>query len=80
MKVLLNKNNVVIAKAEDIKETEFGFYIKEMDTYYSLNDFNSVETNLNPRVVQDKLENGVIKPNPDYKTPEEIEELLKEGK
>jgi hypothetical protein len=80
MKVLLNKNNVVIAKAEDIKETEFGFYIKEMDTYYSLNDFNSVETNLNPRVVQDKLENGVIKPNPDYKTPEEIEELLKESK
>jgi hypothetical protein len=77
MKVLINKNNVVVAKAEDIKETEFGFYIKEIDTYYAPQDLRLVETKLNPRVNQDKLENGVVKANPDYKTPEEMTRLRK---
>jgi hypothetical protein len=80
MKVLLDKKNIVVAKAKDIKETEYGFYIKEVDTYYAPHGLRLVETKFNPRVQQDKLENGVVKVNPDYKTPEEIEKLLKEDK
>jgi hypothetical protein len=79
MKVLLDKNNVVVAKAEDIKETEFGFYIKEIDTYYAPHGLKLVETKLNPRVRQDKLENGVVKANPDYKTPEEMARFRKDA-
>jgi hypothetical protein len=75
MKVLVNENNVVVAKSQSIEETEFGFYIKEADTYYAPHGLRLVETKLNPRVSQDKLENGVVKANPDYKTPEELKKL-----
>ena len=80
MKVLVNQNNIVVAKSESIEETEFGFYIKEVDTYYTPHDLQLVETKLNPRVMQDKLVDGKVVANPDYKTPEEIEALLKEGR
>jgi len=78
MKVLLDENNVVIAKSESIEKTEFGFYIKEINTYYTPQDLRLVETKLNPKVMQDKLENGVIKANPSYKTPEEMARLRKD--
>jgi hypothetical protein len=80
MKVLLNKNNVVVAKAKEIKEVKNGFLIAEQNTVYAPHDLTLVETKLNPRVQQDKLVDGKVVANPDYKTPEEIEALLKEGR
>jgi hypothetical protein len=73
MKVLLNKDNVIIAKAEDIKETQFGFYIKKIDTYYIPDNLTLVETNLNVEVQKHKLVNGQIVANENYKTFEQIE-------
>jgi hypothetical protein len=78
MKVLLDKNNVVIAKSKEIKEVENGFLIPEINTVYAPHGLKLVETKLNPRVNQDKLENGVVKANPDYKTPEEMARLRKD--
>jgi hypothetical protein len=76
MKVLIDKNNVVVAKSESIEDTKFGFYIKEADTYYAPHDLQLVETKLNPRVQQDKLVSGKIVANENYKTPEQIEAEL----
>jgi hypothetical protein len=80
MKVLLNENNVVVAKSTNIEKTKFGFYIKEIDTYYAPDGLNLVETKLNPRVQQDKLVDDKVIANPDYKTPEEIQALVKKGR
>jgi hypothetical protein len=78
MKVLIDKNNVVVAKALEIKEVENGFLIAEQNAIYAPHDLQLVETKLNPRVQQDKLINGKILANENYKTPEQIEaELVK---
>ena len=78
MKVLLDKNNVVIAKSSEIKKVENGFFVPEEDVIYALEGLQIVETTLNPKIMQDKLVNGKILPNPDYKTPEEIAKLTKD--
>jgi hypothetical protein len=76
MKVLINKDNVVVAKNENIKETEFGFYIKEIDTYYAPDNLILVETNLDVEVQKHKLVNGKSVANENYRTPEQIEAEL----
>jgi hypothetical protein len=78
MKVLLDKNNVVIAKSFEIKKVENGFFVPEEDVIYALEGLQIIETTLNPKIMQDKLVNGKILPNPDYKTPEEIAKLTKD--
>ena len=80
MKVLLNENNVVVAKSNEITKVENGFLIPEENTVYAPHGLKLVETKLNPRVQQDKLVDGKVVVNRDYKTPEEIEALLKEGR
>jgi hypothetical protein len=77
MKVLLNKDNVVVAKGANIEETKYGFYIKEIDTYYAPQELKLIETTLNPELQKDKLVNGQIVKNENYKTPEQIEAELK---
>ena len=80
MKVLINENNVVVAKANEIIKREDGFFIKEENTVYSPNYLTLIDTPLNPRVQQDKLVNGKIVANENYKTPEQIESELKAGR
>jgi hypothetical protein len=77
MKVLLNKDNVVIAKPKNIEKTEYGFYIKEENTYFPLQDFLLVETTLEPEPEKHKLVNGQIVENENYKTLEQIEAEIK---
>jgi hypothetical protein len=72
MKVLLNEKNVVVAKSKDIKEVSNGFFIPEQNTVYAPHGLKLVETKLDPRIQQDKLVNGKIQSNPDYKTLEQI--------
>jgi hypothetical protein len=76
MKILLDKNNVVIAKADEIIEKEDGFYIEKENIIYSIPDLILTETPLNPEVQKHKLVNGQIVANENYKTPEQIEAEL----
>jgi hypothetical protein len=72
MKVLINKENVVVAKAEKIDKVENGFFIQEQDTIYSPENLTLVETNLDPIVQKDLLVNGKIVKNVNYKDPKEL--------
>jgi hypothetical protein len=76
MKVLIDKNNVVVAKANEIVKREDGFFIEEYNIVYAPHDLTLIETELNPRVQQDKLVNGKSVANENYRTPEEIEAEL----
>jgi translation initiation factor 2 gamma subunit (eIF-2gamma) len=77
MKVLLNKDNVVIAKGEDMKPVINGVYIPQTNTIYAEGGLTIIETNLDPEVLKHKIVGGVIVNNPDYLTPEQEEELYK---
>lgn len=78
MKVLIDKNNVVVAKANEIVKRDDGFFIEEHNVVYAPHDLTLVDTPLNPRVQQDKLLNGKIVANENYKTSEQIEKELKD--
>jgi len=80
MKVLLNEKDVVVAKGSDIVLTPTGFLIAEQNTYYAPHGLRIEQTNLNPRVQQDKLVNGKVELNPDYKSPEEIQAELEKSR
>jgi hypothetical protein len=72
MKVLLNEKNVVVAKGAEITEVVNGFFIPEQNVVFAPHGLRVVETNLSPRIQQDKLVSGKIQPNLDYKSPEQI--------
>jgi hypothetical protein len=76
MKVLLNEKNVVVAKGTEIQTISNGFFIPEQNVVYAPHGLHVEATTLNPRVQQDKLVKGKIEPNPDYKSPEEIQAEL----
>jgi DNA-binding sugar fermentation-stimulating protein len=76
MKVLIDKNNVVIAKSNEIKKVKNGFFIEEENAVYSENDLILIETKLNPRLFQDKIVNGKIEINLNYKSFEDLKKEL----
>jgi hypothetical protein len=78
MKVLLNQKNIVLAVADEIVKVENGFLIPKTKTIYTIKGLKVVETELKPRVQQDKLVDGKVVPNDDYKTKEEILKFEKE--
>jgi len=78
MKVLINKDNVVVAKAKDIKKINNGFLIEEQKIIFADDGLKIIETKLNPKINEDKIVNDTIVPNPDFKTKEEIKKLIKE--
>jgi len=69
MKVLLDENNIVVAKSEIIEVLENGFKIN--DTVYMKN-LVLLETDLNPEVQKEKIINGEIVINENYISPEEF--------
>jgi hypothetical protein len=69
MKVLLDENNIVVAKSEIIEVLENGFKIN--DTIYMKN-LVLLETDLNPEVQKEKIINGEIVINENYISPEEF--------
>ena len=78
MKILINKNDVVIAKALKIEKVETGFFVPEENLIYAEEELKLIETELNPRLYQDKFIDGKVVPNPNYKTPEQMAKLKKE--
>jgi hypothetical protein len=77
MKVLLNEKNVVVGKGIDIQKVSNGFFIPDQNIVYAPHGLHLEETNLNPRVQQDKLVKGKIEPNLDYKSSKTIREEFK---
>jgi hypothetical protein len=78
MKVLLDKDNVVVAVAEEIEKVSNGFLVVKENAVYALPDLRVVDAEINPTPYKDKLVDGVIIQNPTYKTLEEIDKLVKE--
>jgi hypothetical protein len=68
MKVLLNKNKVVVAKGDNAKVVYNGILFE--GAIYGEPDLTVIETALNPRLQKDKIVNGKIVPNEDYVEPE----------
>jgi hypothetical protein len=71
MKVILNSENVVVAKHENIEIVNNKIYIPEIDTYYIDEGLKVIHTNLDPRVQQDKLVDEKIEANLSYREIEE---------
>jgi hypothetical protein len=68
MKVLLNKNKVVVAKGDNAKVVSNGILFE--GAIYGEPDLTIVETDLNPRIQKDKIIDGKIIPNGEYVEPE----------
>jgi hypothetical protein len=68
MKVLLNKNNVVVDKSNEVKVVSNGVLINGL--IYGEPGLTVVETDLNPRIQKDKIVDGKIIPNGEYVEPE----------
>jgi hypothetical protein len=74
MKVLLNKDQVVVDKSNEVKVVSNGILINNV--IYGEQGLTVIDTNLNPRILKDKIVDGKIIPNGEYKAPEH--EHLKE--
>jgi hypothetical protein len=68
MKVLLNKDEVVVAKGTEAKVVANGILLN--NAIYGEPDLVVIETDLNPRLLKDKIVNGKIIPNGEYVEPE----------
>jgi hypothetical protein len=68
MKVLLNKDEVVVAKGKDAKVVTNGIFLDNV--VYGETGLKLIETDLNPRLLKDKIVNGKIIPNGEYVEPE----------
>jgi hypothetical protein len=68
MKVLLNKDQVVVAKGKDSKVVSNGIFLDNV--VFGEPGLIVIETDLNPRTFKDKIVNGKIVPNEDYVEPE----------
>jgi hypothetical protein len=68
MKVLLNKDEVVVAKGKDAKVVTNGIFLDNV--VFGEPGLKLIETDLNPRILKDKIVNGKIVPNEDYVEPE----------
>jgi uncharacterized XkdX family phage protein len=75
MKIILDRNQTVVAKAKEVKVVSGGLML---DNAVVLGEagLTVIETDLNPRNFKDKIVNGKIVPNGDYVEPEH--EHLKE--
>ena len=77
MKALLNKDDVVIAVSEEIEKVRNGFLVKDKNMVYASNGLRLVDTKLTPKPGKDKIVNGVVMKNPDFKTIKERNETRK---
>jgi hypothetical protein len=68
MKVLLNKDKVVVDKSNEAKVVSNGILINGL--IYGEQGLTVIETALNPRIQKDKIVDGKIIPNGDYVEPE----------
>jgi len=68
MKVLLNKNQIVVDKGGESKVVTNGILFN--NAVYGEPGLTVIETDLNPRLLKDKIVNGKIVPNEDYVEPE----------
>jgi len=68
MKVLLNKDQVVVDKSNEVKVVSNGILINNV--IYGEQGLTVIDTNLNPRILKDKIVDGKIIPNGEYKSPE----------
>jgi hypothetical protein len=71
MKVLLNKNKVVVAKGDNAKVVSNGILFE--GAIYGEPDLTIVDTTLNPRILKDKIVDGKIVPNEDYIDPQHVQ-------
>jgi hypothetical protein len=72
MKILLDKDNVVVAKSKEIVETKYSFYVVDEDTHYFY-DFKVVESNLDVEPQKHKIIDKKVVVNEKYKSFEERE-------
>jgi len=72
MKVLIDTNNIVIAKSKEIEKVENGFYVKDQDVVFSPFELTLLETELDPEVQKDKIIDGKIYKNEFYFTEKEL--------
>jgi hypothetical protein len=68
MKVLLNKDKVVVDKSNEAKVVSNGILINGL--IYGEQGLTVIETALNPRIQKDKIVDGKIIPNGEYVEPE----------
>jgi hypothetical protein len=72
MKVLIDTNNIVIAKSKEIEKVENGFYVKDQDVVFSTFELTLLETELDPEVQKDKIIDGKIYKNEFYFAEKEL--------
>jgi hypothetical protein len=68
MKIILNKNNVVVAKGDNAKVVANGIQIDNM--IFGEPGLTVIDTTLNPRIQKDKIVDGKIILNGEYVEPE----------
>jgi hypothetical protein len=71
MKVILDKDNIVIAKGKDVEPVKNGIYIAETNTIYGDGGLRIIETPLDPTPLKHKIVEGTLVDNDNFLTEEE---------